>query len=98
MVFGPEMVCLHWRLYITRAHNVEWVYSEKNHTALGRTLLPRTLTSLLKSSVSDSSIPATGHEAAVFELLRIGANLAMDHGRPLNTMSQDLRTETLCLV
>ncbi|KAF7967687.1 hypothetical protein HWV62_33381 [Athelia sp. TMB] len=62
---------------------------ETNHTALGRTPLPQTLTSLLKSSVNDSSIPSTGHEAAVFELLRIGANLAMDHGKSLHLIYEN---------
>lgn len=56
------------------------VSSEDNHTALGRTQLPQTLTALLKDALKDSDINSISHPAAVFELLRIGANLCMDHG------------------
>lgn len=52
-----------------------------NHTALGRTLLPQTLTTLLKNALSGSSTPSEARTAAVFELLRIAANLCMDHGK-----------------
>ncbi|KAI0646953.1 hypothetical protein C8Q79DRAFT_957140 [Trametes meyenii] len=54
-----------------RSKNVE------QQTALGQTLLPQTLTSLLKGAVSDSQNPAC--KSAVFELLRVAANLCMDH-------------------
>lgn len=54
--------------------------SEVNHTALGRTTLPQTLTTLLKDALKDSDITSLPHPAAIFELLRIGANLCMDHG------------------
>lgn len=51
------------------------------HTTLGRTFLPQTLTSLLKASLDGSPIPSPARTPAVFEILRIGANLCMDHGR-----------------
>jgi len=49
------------------------------HTALGRTLLPQTLTLLLKASLESTRIPEGERSAAMFELLRVGANLCMDH-------------------
>ncbi|KIM87000.1 hypothetical protein PILCRDRAFT_815433 [Piloderma croceum F 1598] len=55
------------------------VRDDDNHTTLGRTLLPQTLTSLLKSSLEGSPIPSPARTSAVFEILRIGANLCMDH-------------------
>jgi hypothetical protein len=55
--------------------------SDDNHTTLGRTFLPQTLTSLLRSALNGSSIPSTVRTSAVFEILRIGANLCMDHGK-----------------
>src|ERR1700691_2868957 len=55
--------------------------SDDNHTSLGRTHLPQTLTSLLTSSLSGSPIPSPPRTSAVFDILRIGANLCMDHGK-----------------
>ncbi|KAH9946201.1 uncharacterized protein BXZ73DRAFT_86375 [Epithele typhae] len=49
----------------------------EQQTALGQTLLPQTLNSLLKGLLVDRS--ALGCKAAVFELLRVAANLCMDH-------------------
>ncbi|TFK54932.1 hypothetical protein OE88DRAFT_1710689 [Heliocybe sulcata] len=49
-----------------------------SHTTLGKTLLPQTLTSLLKSAISESAPDATRTDA-VYEILRVGANLCMDH-------------------
>ncbi|KAJ3525511.1 hypothetical protein NM688_g8391 [Phlebia brevispora] len=51
----------------------------EQQTALGKTLLPQTLTSLLKGAIDGDSIPATPQKRAIFELLRVGANLCMDH-------------------
>ncbi|KDQ61324.1 hypothetical protein JAAARDRAFT_82449, partial [Jaapia argillacea MUCL 33604] len=45
-------------------------------TTLGKTTLPRTLTSLLNTSSGTSSQPRT---SAIFEILRVGANLCVDH-------------------
>jgi hypothetical protein len=59
---------------------------DDNHTTLGRTLLPQTLTSLLKSSLEGSPIPSPARTSAVFEILRIGANLCMDHGKSQITL------------
>ncbi|KAM6500561.1 hypothetical protein JOM56_003575 [Amanita muscaria] len=49
------------------------------HTLLGRTALPTTLTTLLSLALHDSSVPDTAYSAAVNELLRVAANLCMDH-------------------
>jgi hypothetical protein len=57
------------------------ISSEDNHTALGATPLPRTLTSLLKLALNDSTVVDTPHAAVVFELFRVAANLCMDHGK-----------------
>ncbi|EJD06025.1 uncharacterized protein FOMMEDRAFT_104451 [Fomitiporia mediterranea MF3/22] len=53
--------------------------SVDEHTTLGKTLLPQTLTSLLKVALEGSRVPDDAHAAAVLELLRVGANLCMDH-------------------
>ncbi|KAJ7685139.1 hypothetical protein DFH06DRAFT_1157579 [Mycena polygramma] len=50
-----------------------------NHTALGQTPLPQTLATLLTSALHGSTIPALPHIPVVFELLRVAANLCMDH-------------------
>ncbi|KAJ6547514.1 hypothetical protein B0H19DRAFT_1166060 [Mycena capillaripes] len=50
-----------------------------NHTALGQTPLPQTLATLLTSALHGSTIPALPHISVVFELLRVSANLCMDH-------------------
>jgi hypothetical protein len=55
--------------------------TEDNHTALGKTLLPQTLTSLLKAALGGASIPDETRTSAVFEVLRVSANLCMDHGK-----------------
>ncbi|KZT26246.1 hypothetical protein NEOLEDRAFT_1132274 [Neolentinus lepideus HHB14362 ss-1] len=49
-----------------------------SHTTLGKTLLPQTLTSLLKSAINES-VPDPTRRDAVYEILRVGANLCMDH-------------------
>ncbi|KAJ7740657.1 hypothetical protein DFH07DRAFT_838644 [Mycena maculata] len=50
-----------------------------NHTALGQTPLPQTLTTLFTSALHGSTIPAVSYIPAVFELLRVSANMCMDH-------------------
>lgn len=49
-------------------------------TGLGRTSLPETLNSLLKEALSGASVPKPESAPATLEILRIGANLCMDHG------------------
>ncbi|EKM55405.1 uncharacterized protein PHACADRAFT_256013 [Phanerochaete carnosa HHB-10118-sp] len=56
-----------------RVHDVD------QQTALGKTLLPQTLTSLLKSATDGAALPKLPQKPAIFELLRVGANLCMDH-------------------
>ncbi|KAG6854319.1 hypothetical protein C0991_008214 [Blastosporella zonata] len=50
-----------------------------NHSNLGETALPRTLTSFLTLALHGFSIPPVQYTAVVFELLRVTANLLMDH-------------------
>lgn len=52
----------------------------EQQTALGQTLLPQTLTSLLKGALNDSQSSGAVCKPAIFELLRVAANLCMDHG------------------
>lgn len=49
------------------------------HTILGQTMLPQTLTSLLKAASEGQGTPDGKHALAEYELLRVGANLCMDH-------------------
>jgi hypothetical protein len=51
-----------------------------NHTILGKTELPQTLTSLLALALQGSHFPVENRSAPVLEVLRAGANLCMDHG------------------
>ncbi|TFY63973.1 hypothetical protein EVJ58_g2924 [Rhodofomes roseus] len=51
----------------------------EQQTLLGRSMLPQTLTSLLKGAFSGSHIPVPQSKTAVYELLRVSANLCMDH-------------------
>ncbi|KAJ7774775.1 hypothetical protein B0H16DRAFT_1508334 [Mycena metata] len=50
-----------------------------NHTPLGQTPLPQNLATLLTSALHGSTIPAVPYIPAVFELLRVSANLCVDH-------------------
>lgn len=50
------------------------------HTALGRTLFPQTLTKLLIAAGEDDGSNDEVRRLAMYELLRIGANLCVDHG------------------
>ena len=52
----------------------------EQQTALGQTLLPQTLTSLLKGALNDTA----NSKSAINELLRVAANLCMDHGAYAN--------------
>lgn len=55
------------------------VKDAEQQTVLGKTLLPQTLTSLLKSAISGATSAVSGCKAAIHEILRVGANLCMDH-------------------
>ncbi|KAA1469477.1 hypothetical protein DENSPDRAFT_835109 [Dentipellis sp. KUC8613] len=50
-----------------------------NHTVLGASQLPQTLTSILKASITGPRIEDESKLAAVYQALRVGANLCMDH-------------------
>ncbi|KAG6818154.1 hypothetical protein H0H87_000059 [Tephrocybe sp. NHM501043] len=50
-----------------------------NHSNLGETALPQTLKSILLLALHGLSIPPDQYTAVVFELLRVAANLSMDH-------------------
>ncbi|KAH9934795.1 uncharacterized protein B0H18DRAFT_978305 [Fomitopsis serialis] len=51
----------------------------EQQTLLGQSVLPQTITSLFKTAFAGSEIPNPRSKAAVYELLRVGANLCMDH-------------------
>lgn len=51
----------------------------EQQTGLGQTLLPQTLTSILKGATSDSKTPEDERKPAIYEILRVAANLCMDH-------------------
>ncbi|EMD38507.1 hypothetical protein CERSUDRAFT_113687 [Gelatoporia subvermispora B] len=51
----------------------------EQQTTLGKTPLPQTLTSLLKGAINGASLPDSRSKPAVYEILRVGANLCMDH-------------------
>ncbi|KAF8902129.1 hypothetical protein CPB84DRAFT_1729336 [Gymnopilus junonius] len=50
-----------------------------NHTILGKTELPQTLTSLLSLALRGTYPPNDDRTAPILEILRVGANLCMDH-------------------
>ncbi|KAG1756831.1 uncharacterized protein EDB91DRAFT_1094661 [Suillus paluster] len=52
---------------------------EDNHTMLGKSLLPQNLTTLLGSALNGTLIPGASRTAPVFEILRVGANLCVEH-------------------
>lgn len=54
-----------------------------NHTLLGRSPLPTTLTNLLSLALHGAPVPDLAYSPAVNELLRVAANLSMDHSKPL---------------
>ncbi|KDQ33252.1 hypothetical protein PLEOSDRAFT_1099226 [Pleurotus ostreatus PC15] len=52
---------------------------EDNHTVVGRTELPQTLTLLVSLCLHGAMTPSEEDSASLFEILRLGANLCMDH-------------------
>ncbi|KAG1782448.1 hypothetical protein EV702DRAFT_1064464 [Suillus placidus] len=52
---------------------------DDNHTMLGKTLLPQNITTLLSSALNGTLIPGASRTAPVFEILRVGANLCVEH-------------------
>ncbi|KAF9464652.1 hypothetical protein BDZ94DRAFT_1255595 [Collybia nuda] len=50
-----------------------------NHSMLGKTTLLRNLTALLNLAMHGSPTPPDASTSAVFELLRVAANICMDH-------------------
>ena len=77
-----------------------------NHTALGNTALPQTISSLLELAIDKTdrrAVPSPGRVNVVIELLRLGANLCMDHGKCLGILTKpaayphQTRTELISL-
>ena len=66
----------------------------ERQTALGKTLLPQTLTSLLKGATDGAALPKPTQKPAIFELLRVGANLCMDHGMFVLPSSKTIHSVT----
>lgn len=62
-------------------------FAVDHKTQLGDSSLPETLTGLLKTATTtagEAGIPSsTAAKAAVYELLRVGANVCSDHGELL---------------
>lgn len=56
-----------------------------NHSVLGRTTLPQSLTSLFTLALHGSAILSNSFTSVVFEILRVAANFCMDHGKSLIT-------------
>lgn len=52
-----------------------------NHSILGQTDLPQSITSLLSLALNGAHIPDINHTSVVLEILRVGANFCMDHGQ-----------------
>ncbi|ESK96931.1 gtp binding [Moniliophthora roreri MCA 2997] len=50
-----------------------------NHTALGQTSLPQTLNTLYTLALQGSATPDLIYSAPILEILRVSANLCMDH-------------------
>ena len=55
-------------------------HTDDQHTALGQTHLPQTLNTLLKTTFQGEKTPPSDKRGVIFEILRVGANLCMDHG------------------
>src|ERR1700753_1270397 len=55
-------------------------HTDDQHTALGRTLLPQTINTLLKTTFHGERTPPPDKRRAIIEILRVGANLCVDHG------------------
>ena len=52
-----------------------------NHSILGQTELPQSLTSLLSLALNGAHIPDIDHASVILEILRVGANFCMYHGQ-----------------
>lgn len=76
---GFEELCSHINSRATYSPTFPLKLADE-HTALGKTLLPQTVNSLLKTALEGSRIPDDARAPAVLELLRVSANLCMDHG------------------
>lgn len=68
--------------YIVASNAPSYRSAVDNHTILGKSALPATLNRLLKI-VLDTPLSALEdvQTGATFEILRVGANLCMDHGK-----------------
>ncbi|KAG8217480.1 hypothetical protein J3R82DRAFT_5625 [Butyriboletus roseoflavus] len=53
--------------------------TEDNHTTLGESSLPQDLTSLLSKALDGSAVPNDTRATAVLEILRVSANLCVEH-------------------
>lgn len=66
---------------VIRHEITESIVLVDNHTVLGRTALPQSLTSLFTLSLQGGAIPNDNFTSVVFEILRVAANICMDHGK-----------------
>lgn len=70
------------------SHRCFWIVDE--HSALGQTPLPRTLTALINEALAAPSVPSGAALSAIYELLRTSANFCMDHGTFIDCSCYDL--------
>lgn len=69
-----ELIAQHLANSLRKRHG-----PEDYHTPLGSTTLPQDLTSLLGVALNGAPIPDDARAPAVLEILRVGANLCVDH-------------------
>ncbi|KAG9318442.1 hypothetical protein JVU11DRAFT_533 [Chiua virens] len=72
--FNVELICRHLG-NLLRIRNS----TEDNQTALGAGTLPQNLTTLLFKALNGSSVPSDVRATTVLEILRVSANLCVEH-------------------
>lgn len=84
---GAKLVrCIQGYSLVLRSVSTACHIIEDHHGIVGSTTLPRTLTALLATTrggsngPAEAQIPQASAKSAAYEILRIGANICMDHG------------------
>jgi hypothetical protein len=73
-------------------------HTDDQHTTLGRTLLPQTLNTLLKTALHGEGTSPSDKRSAILEILRVGANLCVDHGTFPPSEITVLETSTVSII
>lgn len=84
---GPSLCLIHAHCYFITSHS-----SVDNHTVLGQTSLIRTISALFSLALHGKAIPDPAYTAPILEILRVSANLCMDHGQMSAFPSTELST------